>query len=434
MTPVATSTITEVTSDSWRTRLQTWSWLVTVAITALIARILYWVLVTPNYRTDSDAAHYEIIAKYIASGDGFQIKFPTFDLHQTAFRPPLYPYVLGGTYRVFGDQLVVGRALSLVVGVAVAALAALLISRIATRRAGLIAGLCVALYPPLLANDTAILTEGLSLLLLVGILLLLVDRRWILAGGLCGLLVLTRTSAQFLIPIVALWLLWQIGWKRALGFVGIAVIVVSPWVVRNWVVMGSPVLNTSNGFNAAAIYSPEAIELGGFVDPAIDQRFKSTWLLKYDEVAWSKKLQSIAWDSVKQHPTYVVTVIGRNLTTYLELKPSENDLAETFDGRQLGFRRAMLPLFYIVTLIGVAGLIIRRREPIVALMIALGAYFTVASLLFVGPPRLRTPFDFFCCLGVGLAVDWFLQSRSTRRSIMNDGVDVTPSESLQPNP
>jgi len=279
LTPVATSTITEVTSDSWRTRLQTWSWLVTVAIAALIARILYWVLVTPNYRTDSDAAHYEIIAKYIASGDGFQIKFPTFDLHQTAFRPPLYPYVLGGTYRVFGDQLVVGRAFSLIIGVAVAALAALLISRIATRRAGLIAGLCVALYPPLLANDTAILTEGLSLLLLVGILLLLVDRRWIVAGGLCGLLVLTRTSAQFLIPIVALWLLWQIGWKRALGFVGIAVIVVSPWVVRNWVVMGSPVLNTSNGFNAAAIYSPEAIELGGFVDPAIDQRFKSTWLL-----------------------------------------------------------------------------------------------------------------------------------------------------------
>lgn len=422
---MATATITEVGGPSWRSRLQPWSWLLAVTGTALVARILYWVLITPDYLTMSDADHYNIIAKHIASGDGFQIMFPTFDLHQTAFRPPLYPYLLGGTYRVFGDQLVVGRALSLIIGVAVATLAAVLISRIANRRAGLIAGLAVAVYPPLLANDTAILTEGLSLLLIVTMLLVLLERRWIPAGVLCGLLVLTRTSAQFLIIVVALWLLWQIGWKRALGFVGIAVVVVSPWVVRNWVVMGSPVLNTSNGFNAAAIYSPEARELGGFVDPAIDQRFKPTFLLKYDEVAWSKKLQSIAWDSVKQHPTYVLSVVGRNFMTYFELEPSENELAETFDGRQLDFRRATLPIFYVVTVIGVAGLIIKRRDPIITLMIAMAAYFTVASLLFVAPPRLRTPLDFFCCLGVGLAVDWFLERRAERRSAVDVDVDAS---------
>ena len=235
--------------------LRRWRWLWSVVILATISRVTYWLLVTPNYVTVSDADHYRQIAVNVADGNGFAIMFPTFQLHQTAFRPPLYPYLLGGLFKMFGSEIVVGRILSLVLGVAAIALAMVLVARLANRRAAIVTGLALSFYPPIIANDTMLLTEPLSMLLMMGMLLALVPRRWAIAAGVCGLLVLTRTSAQFLIPVVGVWVWWQIGWRRALGFVGIAVVVVSPWVIRNWVVLGSPTLSTANGFNAAAIYS-----------------------------------------------------------------------------------------------------------------------------------------------------------------------------------
>jgi 4-amino-4-deoxy-L-arabinose transferase-like glycosyltransferase len=207
---------------------------VAVAVAALVARALYWAFVVPTYFPLSDASHYHQIANNLASGRGYSLIFPTGELHTTAFRPPLYPTLLGAAYRVVGTDLAVGRALNLALGVTVAVLALVLATRIAGPLAGLVAGALVAVYPPLLANDTVLLTEPLSLALLLGMVLALTGRRWLVAGVLLGLLVLARPSAQYLVVVVVVWLLWQIGWRRALGCAGVAALVVSPWVVRNW--------------------------------------------------------------------------------------------------------------------------------------------------------------------------------------------------------
>lgn len=67
---------------------------------------------------------------------------------------------------------------------------------------------------------------------------------------------------------VALWR--SVGWRRALLSVGVCVLVVSPWVLRNAVVVGAARLVTSDGFTSAAIYGPPALESGGFMDPTVD--------------------------------------------------------------------------------------------------------------------------------------------------------------------
>ena len=84
-------------------------------------------------------------------------------------------------------------------------------------RAALVTGLLVAVYPPLLANDTFLLTEPLSFLLMLGCSTSSTAHRWAWAGVACGLLMLSRPSAQFIVVVVAVWVLWQLGWKRALG-------------------------------------------------------------------------------------------------------------------------------------------------------------------------------------------------------------------------
>lgn len=391
-----------------------WRSLLIVIVVGAVARVLYALLVVPDYLPNSDAFQYQDIARNINAGQGFSTAYPWIQSGPTAFRPPLYPYLLAFATRGFDDSVAVGQALNLALGLVVIALTWFLARRLGGPRAALVAGLAVALYPPLIANDVVLLTEPLSLALLLGSILTLLDRRWIWAAVLVGLLVLTRPSAQFLVLLFAAWAAWQIGWRRALGLVGVTVLVVSPWIIRNAVILDAPVYVTSNGFNLAAVYSTDAQEADRFVDPAYDPAFDEYGPLQSDEIAWSEEMQRLGLQGLRENPRYVLRVLQRNTLEYLELTPSQNAGAEALDGRNIDFRGATLPLFYVVTLVGWFGLVVRRREPGVLLLIGVALYFVVSSLVLVAPPRLRAPFDLICCIGVGLAYAWWADRRHAR--------------------
>ena len=242
-------------------------------------------------------------------------------------------------------------------------------------------------------------------------------RRQVLWGAaLCGLLILARPSAQGVALVVAAWVLWQVGWRRALAFIGIVGLVIAPWIVRNWVQLGSPVLVTSNGFNLAAMYSPAARAHGAFVDPVFDPSFQRFRLAQFDEVAWQRDLQHLALHSLRQHPSQVPRVVARNAAAFFELRPDLNRPAEIEDGRDLTFTTWTLPLFYAVSVAGLIGVVRRWRDPTVLLLMLIAGYFTTTSLLLVAPPRLRAPFDLMCCIGCGLLADAYLRRREGRFS------------------
>ncbi len=377
---------------------------------AVGVRLLYW-LATIDYSPTSDAHSYHSIGRNLARGIGFAAHFPALSDHATAFRPPIFPLLLAGPYRLFGASVGLGRLTSLLVGIVVVLLVERLTSKIGGSIAGLVAAVAVAIYPPLVVNDVSILAEGLSLLLIVLIITAIAEERWLLAGIETGLLVLTRHSAQLYALVVAILLLRWLGWKRALGYLGVSVLVVVPWLIRNDIQMGSPVLNTANGFNLAAAYSVEAHDDNDFVDPVFDERFSELRLVQFDEIAWDRALRDRGLDGLRGHPLEPVRVMRRNLMYYFELKPWENDDAEELDGRNLTIRHITLPLFYAVTVAGVAGLWLARRNRTVALIGITAAYFSLASILTVSSPRLRAPFDLACCIGVGLLVGRCLQGR-----------------------
>ncbi len=383
---------------------------------ALIVRLGYWVLLTPRYVPRSDAQQYQEIAHNLATGRGFDMVFPQLALHPTAFRPPLYPALLAVVDWATGSSLVAGRALSLLLGLGAVLLTMQFGRAVATRSAGLLAGLVVAVYPPLLANDTVLLTESVSLVLMLALLLALHRRRVLGGAVLCGLLILARPSAQGVAIVVAAWVLWQVGWRRALSFVAVVGLVVAPWSVRNWVQLGSPVLVTSNGFNLAAMYSPAARARGSFVDPVFDPSFESLRLAQFDEVGWQRDLQRLAFDSLRRHPIQVPKVVARNAAAFFELQPDLDRPAELEDGRNLTFATWTLPLFYAVTVAGLIGVVRRWRDPTVLLLMLIAGYFTATSLVLVAPPRLRAPFDLMCCIGCGLLADAYLRRRQGRLS------------------
>ena len=370
---------------------------------AVAARVAYW-LATIDYAPNSDAFDYHLIAGNVAKGNGIANVFPQFEVHATAFRPPLFPSALGVIYRVFGDHVGVGRLTNLVIGVFVVLLVERLVSRVGGSRSGLAAAALVAIYPPLVVNDVSILTESLSLLLLLLIVLALSEGRWQLAAVETGLLALTRNSAQLFIVVAAFAVVWWFGYRRALGFVGIATLVLVPWVVRNQVQLGGAVLTTSNGFNLNATYSEEAHASDGFVDAVFDRRFERYGFARFDEIAWDHQLREHGLVGLRNHPGDVFRVSQRNAQAFFELDPHKNDTAEALDGRDPTIRQWALPAFYVVSVTGLLGLWRARRHRATVLLMAAAAYFSLASIVSIAPPRLRAPFDLACCIGVGLLV------------------------------
>ncbi len=69
--------------------------------------------------------------------------------------------------------------------------------------------------------------------------------------------------------------------------------VVAPWIGRNWVQLGNPVLVTSN---YAALYSPTADERDAFTDPLKSPAFDDRRLDQLDEIVWDRNLRRTAVD------------------------------------------------------------------------------------------------------------------------------------------
>jgi hypothetical protein len=383
------------------TRRGTW---ILIGAFALVVRLAYWAVLTPRWTPRSDAAQYVELARNLAHGRGYASAFPQIIVHATAFRPPLYPALLAPLMWLGGNALWPARLLNVLIGTLVVILAGKYAESIGGQRSGIVTGCLVAVYPPLLANDTVTLTEPLALAMLLIALLAADRRRWVVSGLACGLFMLTRPNGYLLVLLVVGFVAITLGWRRGLGCLAVVAAVVMPWLIRNEIQVGTPQLTTSDGFNIAAIYAPAAQAQDTFVDPVFSPAYSAPGdrLLRFDEARWNKHLMSLGLHAAADHPAYVWRTVRRNLRAYFEISPSSNTRAEALDGRRHSVRTLSLPLFYAVTVVGLAGLARFRHDRRVLLLALITAQFVALSLLLVAPPRLRAPFDLACCIGVGL--------------------------------
>jgi 4-amino-4-deoxy-L-arabinose transferase-like glycosyltransferase len=380
--------------------------LLLLALLALSVRLGYNALFLSDYLPLSDAHHYDTLARSVAAGEGVASPFPFGDEPRpTAFRPPLYPLFLGAVYAVVGAGIGVAQIVNVLLGTVVVLLVAVVASRLSTPRVGIAAGIMAAISPPLLANDGPPLAESLGLCLMLAVVLLLIDGRTSAAGVVSGLLVLTKPSAQAMVVVLLAFLVWRVGWRRAAAF-GLAVaLVVTPWLVRNWQVLGAPVLATSNGFNLAALYSPQSRAAGHWLDPLNDPRFDETVssVAPGDEAALDSALRQLAVEQLRREPFAVVDVSVRHVAQLFDLRPPEGDGGELLDGRNLPFRYATLPLVWLLLAAGLAGMWVSRRSPgMWALLVVVVPLIAVAIPFSPMPPRLRAPLDVAVCIGAAL--------------------------------
>jgi tetratricopeptide (TPR) repeat protein len=92
-----------------------------------------------------DSRGYDEWAQRIAGGEWLG--------HEVFYQAPLYPYLLGVIYAVAGRHLLLVRIVQALIGSGSCALLALAAARLFSRRAGVVAGLMLALYAPAIFFD-----------------------------------------------------------------------------------------------------------------------------------------------------------------------------------------------------------------------------------------------------------------------------------------
>ena len=331
---------------------------------ALLARV--GILVANSHlHLYNDPADYQRLAVSLVHGHGFGTTVVAPGGGPTAFRPPLWPLFLAGVYAIAGVHLMVARAAEVVLGVVTVALIGALAGRLWGRPASLVAMGLAAVYPPLLLSGASLLSESLSLPLMLGSLLaaLAAGRSprplpWcVVAGVLCGLDVLCRPDSFALVAVAALLAIGPLRLRRAARravpspvqpavgsalrpaarptvrvavLAAVAVLTVVPWLVRDAVVMGQFIpVTTQGGLVASGTYNDTS---------AHDPVHPAAWrpanfvpeyrpLLRGTEVQEEAALRRASLHYIRLHPTYVLRVMGWNLLRLFDLTGLTNPRA-----------------------------------------------------------------------------------------------------------
>ena len=203
------------------------------------------------------------IGRSIASGQGFANPFNEIS-GPTAWEPPLYPFLIGGVFKLFGIYSHVSALVLLSINSFFSALTCIPIFLIAKRcfseKVAVWTSWTWALLPSVMYWCTRWVWEtSLAALLLAVIFWLTLDleerdgwKPWLEFGLLWGIAALTNTSLLSFLPASGLWV-WYRRWKRgkvSLAGVVLASVVciacITPWLVRNHRVFGRFVFIRSN--------------------------------------------------------------------------------------------------------------------------------------------------------------------------------------------
>ncbi|HLX31596.1 MAG TPA: glycosyltransferase family 39 protein [Gaiellaceae bacterium] len=269
-----------------------------VALASLLFR-LPWVIIV-KHGVVWDSTFYYYAAKSIAAGNGYSILG-----HATAFFPVGWPGFLGIAFAITGPSLWTIMVLNLILWSITAALAYLLGRRLGGRAAGIVAGLIIAVSPEMTLYVLRAYSEALFIPLLLGACLFLVWRRETptlrmasLAGICLGLAILVRSTAIPLPFLLPLWLLvrnpWRESWRSAVALCLVSCAVVSPWLIRNAIVMHSPLLSTNGGYT---------LWIGNHLPPQPGQRRPHSWAIDsvHAEVSQNSELTRASFSFMVHH-------------------------------------------------------------------------------------------------------------------------------------
>lgn len=401
--------------------------LVVIAITALLVRVAFVVIVDPQVPRVGDASAYHLLANNLADGEGYIRPFDFLLLDRvrpTAEYPPLFPAVLSVVSFLGVESVDAQRLAMTVVGAGTVVVVALLGRRVGGSTVGLLAAAIAAVYPMLFLSDGVLMAET-PYVLLVTLALLLAYRalddpgpaRFALLGVVIGLSALTRTEGLLLALLLVVPLaagLRSLGRRRrvVLGAValGATVLTVLPWTVRNAVRLDAfvPVSNNVgtavDGANCDLVYSGDQIglwrETFSTFGPEARRRPQEEACFEgfdieaagFDEADVANTHRSDGFDYARDHVERLPAVAAtRWLRTWALFRPTQQIQFESLEGRPERWQRLGTWMFWVLLPLAAvgAGLELRRgwREawPLLATVVLV----SITAIATYGQQRFR---------------------------------------------
>ena len=224
-----------------------------IFITALLFRLIGLFFVNIHNLEYGDLA-YRAIVDNLLDGKGYLAG------EFRAFRPPLFPLMHAGILAVFGrDNMLALRLFFILIG-SITCVGLYLIARDIFRlKLAMLAGLLLALSPQHIWYSIHILSEcpyTLFLVFLIYFLLKAVQKNKLAfsttAGILLGLSLLTRSILAGFIPFIFLWIFVVYknkltALKHFIVFLIPALLILSPWVIRNYMVLDTFIPFSTDG-------------------------------------------------------------------------------------------------------------------------------------------------------------------------------------------
>jgi 4-amino-4-deoxy-L-arabinose transferase-like glycosyltransferase len=377
---------------------------------AVLLRLAYGATLPPQIVVtfEADPLTYDQIARNLAAGRGFSgasFYYPPGTDNPTAFWDALYPLFLAAIYTLAGHSVPLVRAIQALLGGAAVALTYALGAKLGGRPVGLLAAAVSAVYPFFIYYAGHLLTETLFMALILGIFVAGIraqeggQARWFAATGLLtGLAALCRAEAFLFGLAYVAWTAWRaraaLARRLALAAAGLACVaaVMAPWVVRNQLTFGAPVLTTTKlGYNLYKYYHPQM---------TADQTVATVPFPDFGERTEPQRealMRSLAIRFMLDDPARTLWFMANKLALLFKLTPS-NEVNRQYALVSLASYGALLPFM-------AAGLVLalrrgRRWLPLVAYVV-----FSIATkaAVFAGI-RLRMQVEPFLIVLAALAL------------------------------
>jgi 4-amino-4-deoxy-L-arabinose transferase-like glycosyltransferase len=345
------------------------------------------------------------IGRSIAQGHGFASPYDG-NTGPSAWEPPIYPFLIGGVFKLFGIYTVASAWVLLAINSLLAALTTIPIFWIAHRtfgeRAAIWSALGWALNPYVWYWSIHwIWDTTFTPLLLACIFLIALElqdwhgwRGWILFGALYGVGALANPTMLAFLPFCGLWI-WRQRYRQGLAsFAGVALssliffLVLSPWLIRNYQAFGHFVfIRNDFGLQFRLGNGPGA---DGMLMPYLQPNLNKLELEKFQrmgEIAYGADCKRLAFDWVHANPERFAVISMKRFFYFWNGVPRPTASVSPVDFRSSAF--------LATSVLAIGGLIraIRQKRPAAWLFAGLVLTYPTVYYFVFPHARYRHPLE-----------------------------------------